>query len=139
MVNWKLQKSRHILMCISLCLFLGKIIDMLWRRFFQKKKIYEEHVSNQPGGVLYYMWMLPSKVMPYLHRLAAPLTETSIVHWNDFSFFLNLCTYYYFFIQVLFQCNFSFAQNYCSILLLHLTSNWCFGLEYTICICRYVQ
>ena len=90
-------------------------------------------------GMFYFMLMLPSKVMPYLHRLAAPLTETSIVHWNDFSFFLNLCTYYYFFIQVLFQCNFSFAQNYCSILLLHLTSNWCFGLEYTICICRYVQ
>ena len=25
------------------------------------------------------MWMLPSKVMPYLLRLAAPLTESSIV------------------------------------------------------------
>ena len=25
------------------------------------------------------MWMLPSKVMPYLLRLAAPLTDSSIV------------------------------------------------------------
>ena len=29
------------------------------------------------------MWMLPSKVMPYLLRLAAPLMDSSIVHGND--------------------------------------------------------
>ena len=39
---------------------------------------YEKHVSN--GGVLYFMLMLPSKVMPYLIRLAAPLMDSSIVH-----------------------------------------------------------
>ena len=33
--------------------------------------------------LLYYMLMLSSKVMPYLLRLAAPLMETSIVHWID--------------------------------------------------------
>ena len=32
-----------------------------------------KHVSNQNDGVLNYMWMLASKVMPYLLRLAAPL------------------------------------------------------------------
>ena len=40
----------------------------------------EKHVSNKASGILYYMWMLPSKVMPYLLRLAAPLTDSSIVH-----------------------------------------------------------
>ena len=35
----------------------------------------------QTGGVLYYMWMLPSNVMPYLLRLAALLMDSSIVHW----------------------------------------------------------
>ena len=40
----------------------------------------EKHVSNKTGAVLYYMWMLPSKVMPYLLRLAEPLTDSSIVH-----------------------------------------------------------
>ena len=44
----------------------------------------EKHVSNKTGAVLYYMWMLPSKVMPYLLRLAAPLTDSSIVR-NDFT------------------------------------------------------
>jgi hypothetical protein len=29
---------------------------------------------------LYFMLMLPSKVMPYLVRLAAPLMDSSIVH-----------------------------------------------------------
>ena len=29
------------------------------------------------------MWMLPSKVMPYLLRLATPLMDSSIVHWNN--------------------------------------------------------
>ena len=41
----------------------------------------EKHVSNPTRGILYYMWMLPSKVMPYLLRLAAPLMDSSIVHW----------------------------------------------------------
>ena len=49
-----------------------------------RKKFYEKHVSNQTGGVLYYMRMLPSKVMSYLLRLAAPLTDSSFVHGNDF-------------------------------------------------------
>ena len=31
------------------------------------------------------MSMLPSKVMPYLLRLAAPLMDSSIVHWIDLS------------------------------------------------------
>ena len=41
---------------------------------------------NKTGGVLYYMWMLPSKVMPYLLRLAAPLMDSSIVHRNITAF-----------------------------------------------------
>jgi hypothetical protein len=40
------------------------------------------------GGVVYYMWMLPSKVMPYHFRLAAPLMDSSIVHWNSLQFLL---------------------------------------------------
>ena len=42
-------------------------------------RTYEKHVSIKTGGILYYMWMLPSKVMPYLLRLAAPLMDSSIV------------------------------------------------------------
>ena len=37
---------------------------------------------TKTGGVAYYMWMLPSKVMPYLLRLAAPLMDSSIVYWT---------------------------------------------------------
>ena len=42
-----------------------------------------KNVSKKTGGFLYFMSMLSSKVMPYLLRLAAPLMETSIVHWID--------------------------------------------------------
>jgi hypothetical protein len=48
----------------------------------RQEKCKDKHVSNKTGGVLYYMWMLPSKVMPYLLRLATPLTDSSIVHWT---------------------------------------------------------
>ena len=40
---------------------------------------HEKHVSNKAGGV----WMLLSKVIPYLLRLAAPLMDSLIVHGND--------------------------------------------------------
>ena len=33
------------------------------------------------------MWMLPSKVMPYLLRLAAPLMDSSIVHCTGILFY----------------------------------------------------
>ena len=33
--------------------------------------------------------MLPSKVTPYLLRLAAPLTDSSIVHWNNCQFLFH--------------------------------------------------
>ena len=48
------------------------------------QNFYENMQVSKKSGILYYMWMLPSKVMPYLLRLAAPLTDSSIVHWNDF-------------------------------------------------------
>ena len=32
------------------------------------------------------MWMLPSKVMPYLLRLVAPLMDSSIVHSTEILF-----------------------------------------------------
>ena len=42
------------------------------------------------------MWMLPSKVMPYLLRLAAPLTDSSIVQVTTYKgkncvFVFNYC------------------------------------------------
>ena len=43
-------------------------------------------------GALYFMLMLPSKVMPYLLRLAAPLMDSSIVHWND-DVLLSICNF----------------------------------------------
>ena len=45
---------------------------------------------TKTGGVSYYMWMLPSKVMPYLLRLAAPLTDSSIVHCTKVRFASSL-------------------------------------------------
>ena len=56
----------------------------LLRRFYLPKKSYEKHISKKTHGLVYYIWMLPSKVMPYLLRLAAPLMDSSIVHWNNF-------------------------------------------------------
>ena len=68
-------------MFIYWCLFLGKTNYALKKMFLDMKKI-----SNQPGLVLYYMWMLPLKVMPYLLRLAAPLMDSSIVHCTGILF-----------------------------------------------------
>ena len=44
------------LIIINIFLFLGKNLADF---------INEKHVSNKNGGALYYMWMLPSKVIPY--------------------------------------------------------------------------
>ena len=64
---------KHILIIIYSFLFLGKNLEDFLK---------EKHVSSKTGGALYYMWMFPSKVMPYLLRLAAPLTDSSTVHWD---------------------------------------------------------
>ena len=66
------------LLIIYLYSFLGKTTNYAMKKIPTTKNCYEKHVSNKTGGVLYYMWMLPSKVMPYLLRLAAPLTDSSI-------------------------------------------------------------
>ena len=104
------------------------------KKILSDEKFYEKHVSNQPGGALYYMWMLPSKVMPYLHRLAAPLTETSIVQWNDFYLFLIYVLQFcptsvipvYFFV-----CNTELTLELLFNNSLSLqTSKWYFGPEY---------
>ena len=64
---------KHILIIIYSFLFLGKNLEDFLK---------EKHISSKTGEALYYRWMLPSKVMPYLLRLAAPLTDSSIVHWG---------------------------------------------------------
>ena len=69
-----------LLMIIYLHLFLGKTKSYAFNQIPSAENLYEKHVSNQPGRVLYYMWMRPSKVMPYLLRLATPLMDSSIVH-----------------------------------------------------------
>ena len=68
------------LMIIYLYLFLGKTKSYAFKKIPSAENLYEKHVSNQSAGVLYYMWMRPSKVMPYLLRLATPLMDSSIVH-----------------------------------------------------------
>ena len=40
-----------------------------------------------PWSLVYYMRMLPSKVMPYLYRLAAPLMDSSVVHTGTIEFY----------------------------------------------------
>ena len=69
-------------MIVYLYLFLGKTKTKYALKKKSAENFYEKQVSNQTDGFLYYMWMLPSKVMPYLFRLAAPLTDSSIVHCN---------------------------------------------------------
>ena len=41
-----------------------------------------QNATNTTYGALYFTSMLSSKVMPYLLRLAAPLMDSSIVHWT---------------------------------------------------------
>ena len=54
------------LLIIYLYSFLGKTKNYAMKKIPTAENCYEKHVSNKTGGVLYYMWMLPSKVMPYL-------------------------------------------------------------------------
>ena len=54
------------LLIIYLYSFLGKTKKYAMKKIPTTENCYEKHVSNKTGGVLYYMWMLPSKVMPYL-------------------------------------------------------------------------
>ena len=54
------------LMIIYLYSFLGKTKNYAMKKIPATENRYQKHVSNKNGGVLYYMWMLPSKVMPYL-------------------------------------------------------------------------
>ena len=52
--------------CIYIFLILGKATHFYLKKMSLVENVYEKHVSIKPGGVLYYMWMLPSKIMPYL-------------------------------------------------------------------------
>ena len=69
---------KHVLIIIYLFLFLGKNLADF---------INEKHVSNKNGGALYYMWMLPSKVIPYhlwrIHRLYSEMWFGQ--HWWQLS------------------------------------------------------
>ena len=67
-------------MNVYLYLFLGKTKSYAFKKIPSAENLYEKHVSNQSARVLYYMWMRPSKVMPFLRRVATPLMDSSIVH-----------------------------------------------------------
>ena len=68
------------LMIIYLYLFLGKTKSYAFKKIPSAENLYEKHVSNTPGGVLFYMWMRSSKVMPFLRIMATPLMDSLIVH-----------------------------------------------------------